>query len=95
MTHTIAEAVAAIARKVPSFRAGVAKFVVPGVGSIVIDSNGPREGDDPADVTLTASAEVFRGILAGKINPATAFMSGKLEIDGPLSLAMKLGSELG
>ncbi len=95
MTETIAEAVAAIARKVPSFTAGVAKFVVPGVGSIVIDANGPREGDGPADVTLTASADVFRGILSGTVNPASAFMSGKLAVDGSLGMAMKLGSELG
>jgi putative sterol carrier protein len=94
VVDSISDAVAAIARKVPSFSAGTAKFVVPGVGSIVIDANGPRESDDAADVTLTASADVFRGILDGRINPATAFMSGKLSVDGPLSMAMKLGSEL-
>lgn len=94
MTDTLADAVAAIARKVPSFQAGVAKFVVPGIGSIMIDANGPREGDDAADVTLTASADVFRGILDGKVNPTSAFMSGKLAVDGSLAMAMKLGSEL-
>lgn len=95
MTDPVGDAIAAIARKVPCFPAGVAKFVVPGVGSIVIDMHGVRAGDATADVTLTATEEVFRGILAGKLNPASAFMSGRLVVDGSLAMAMKLGAALG
>lgn len=87
-------AVAAIARKVPSFPEGTAKFVVPGVGSIIIDAHGPRESDAPADVTLTASAEVFQGIWEGRISPMSAYLSGKLLVDGSLGLAMQLGAHL-
>ena len=46
------------------------------------------------DVTLTASAEVFRAILEGEMNPTTAFMTGKLKVDGSMPMAMQLGAAL-
>lgn len=72
----------------------VAKFVLEGAGNIVIDGAGARAGDDSADVTLTATAEVFEQILAGDLNPTAAFMSGKLAIDGDMGAAMRLGGLL-
>ena len=54
-----------------------------------------REGDDEADVTLTADAETFEAILEGDLDPTSAFMSGKLSVDGDMGMAMKLGSILG
>ena len=63
-------------------------------GAIVLDSEGARAGDDDADVTLTASAETFRGMMEGNVNPTMAFMSGQLKIDGDMSLAMKLAAVL-
>ncbi len=72
----------------------VAKFVLEGAGNIVIDANGAREGDDAADVTLTAAADVFEQILAGDLNPTAAFMSGKLAVDGDMGAAMRLGGLL-
>ncbi len=94
LADTVEDAIRAIARKVPSFPDGRVRFVVPGVGSILIDAHGPRVSDDVADVTLTASADVFRGILDGRINPASAYLSGKLSVDGSLGMAMKLGAAL-
>lgn len=73
---------------------GVAKFVVNGEGAVMIDGNGARAADEDADVTLSADADVFQGILAGEVNPTTAFMTGKLGLDGDMGLAMKLGSAL-
>ncbi|MDP3961203.1 MAG: SCP2 sterol-binding domain-containing protein [Pseudorhodobacter sp.] len=87
-------AVAALSRKVPSFD-GVAKFVITGEGAIMIDQAGVRAGDEDADVTLTASAEVFQAILAGEMNPTSAFMTGKLSVEGAMGLAMQLGAVLG
>lgn len=72
----------------------VAKFVLEGAGNIVIDKTGAREGDDAAEVTLTATADVFEQILAGDLNPTAAFMSGKLAIDGDMGAAMRLGGLL-
>lgn len=95
MSETIEKAVAALNDRLgdASFDA-VAKFVLEGAGNIVIDGNGAREGDDAADVTMTATAEVFEQILAGDLNPTAAFMSGKLSIDGDMGQAMKLGGVL-
>jgi len=94
MSDVIATAVQMLSEKIPSFD-GVAKFVINGEGAVMIDANGVRAGDDEADVTLTADADVFQAILAGDMNPTGAFMSGKLGVDGNMGLAMKLGSALG
>ena len=44
--------------------------------------------------TLTASADTFQSILSGDLNPTSAFMSGKLAVDGDIGMAMKLGAVL-
>lgn len=74
---------------------GSAKFVIEGEGSIVLDNEGARIGDDDTDVTLSASTETFEGMLNGDVNPTMAFMSGQLKIDGDMSQAMKLAAVLG
>ncbi len=96
MSAIIDEAIAALTKRLEG-RAfdGSAKFVVKGEGSVVIDGAGVRAGDDDTDVTLTASAETFEAIFAGEQNPTTAFMTGKLSLDGDMSLAMRLASVLG
>jgi putative sterol carrier protein len=95
MSEMIDAAVKALAAKVSGGFDGVAKFVIPGEGAIMLDANGVRAGDEEADVTLTAEADVFRSILDGETNPTMAFMTGKLKVDGSMGMAMKLGSVLG
>ena len=95
MSDIISAAVAALSEKLGSGFDGSAKFDIAGEGSIIIDNNGVRAGDDAADVTLSADADTFQGILAGDINPTSAFMGGKLSVDGDMGTAMKLGSLLG
>ncbi len=73
---------------------GTAKFDIEGEGAIVIDANGARAADDDADVTLSASADTFKAILDGEQNPTSAFMTGKLAVDGDMGLAMKLAGVL-
>ncbi len=73
---------------------GSAKFAIEDEGAIVMDSDGARIGDDDADVTLSASAETFQAILEGEQNPTTAFMTGKLSVDGDMGMAMKLAGVL-
>lgn len=95
MSDVIPHAVAALAAKMSDgFSAGVAKFVITGEGAIMVDSDGVRAGDEEADVTMTADADVFRAILDGEMNPTSAFMTGKLTVDGSMGLAMQLGAAL-
>lgn len=73
---------------------GTAKFVIEGEGAIMLDSEGARAADGDADVTMTADADVFQAIFEGEENPTTAFMTGKLTIDGDMGMAMKLAGVL-
>ncbi|MGB0496829.1 MAG: SCP2 sterol-binding domain-containing protein [Rubricella sp.] len=95
MSDIVAKAVAALAEKIDGPFDGTAKFNIEGEGSIIIDGDGVRAGDDEADVTMTADAETFQEILSGDLNPTTAFMTGRLKIDGDMGAAMKLGGVLG
>lgn len=94
MSDVISAAVSALSEKLGGGFDGVAKFVIEDEGSIMLDGDGVREGDDEASVTLTADAETFQAILEGDMNPTTAVMTGKLSIDGDMGLAMQLGNVL-
>ncbi|MEB8385749.1 SCP2 sterol-binding domain-containing protein [Rhodobacteraceae bacterium KMM 6894] len=95
MSETIQTAVAALNAKLgESTLDGSAKFVIDGEGAVIIDENGARAGDEDTDVTLTADAETFQAIMDGDLDPTSAFMSGKLAVDGDMGMAMKLGSVL-
>ncbi|GGA07753.1 SCP2 sterol-binding domain-containing protein [Neptunicoccus cionae] len=73
---------------------GSVKVEITGEGSLVVDSNGARAGDEETDCTLTADAETFVGMMDGDVNPTSAFMTGKLAVDGDMGVAMKLGTLL-
>lgn len=94
MSDVVDEAVRVLSEKLSGGFSGIAKFVIEGEGAIMLDSDGVRAADEEADVTLTASADVFQQILEGDLNPTSAFMSGKLAVDGNMGLAMQLGSVL-
>lgn len=66
------------------------KFVVEGHTPILVDKSGVRQEEGLADATLTAKLETFVGIFSGKINPALAFMSGKIRVSGDTKVASKL-----
>ena len=95
MSEVIGHAVEALTAKLSGSFDGSAKFVIEGEGAIMLDSDGVRAGDEEADVTLTADTDTFRAILDGDLNPTSAFMSGKLSVDGDMGMAMKLGGVLG
>jgi putative sterol carrier protein len=46
--------------------------------------------EDAADVTISASQEVFEKIISGEQNPTSAYMTGKLKLKGDMGAAMKL-----
>ncbi|MBF9059958.1 sterol carrier family protein [Rhodobacterales bacterium HKCCSP123] len=93
----IDQAVTALSEKLSGGFDGSVKFVIEGEGAVMVDGGGVRAADDAddADVTMTADADTFQDILAGALNPASAFMSGKLKLDGDMGTAMRLGSVLG
>ena len=95
MSDVINEAVKVLSEKMSGVDiGGTVKFDIEGEGAILIDADGARAGDDDADVTLSASAETFKAILDGDQNPTSAFMTGKLKVDGDMGMAMKLASAL-
>ena len=50
-----------------------------------------EEPTEDASVTITMTPENFVKLVTGKLQPAMAFMTGKLKIKGDMMLAQKLG----
>jgi len=95
MSEVINKAVAAINEKLAGdVFDGSIKIDIEDEGSLIIDENGASASDADADCTMSSDAETFEGILSGDVNATSAFMSGKLRVDGDMSIAMKLGSVL-
>jgi putative sterol carrier protein len=69
-------------------------FEIDGVGKWTVDVQDGNltvtEGVADADATISASEENFEKMVAGELNPTTAYMSGKLKIKGDMGAAMKL-----
>lgn len=94
MSEDLNAAAAMLNEKLDGGFDGVAKFVITGEGAIMVDQSGARVGDEEAEVTLTADAETFKDMMSGELNPTSAFMTGKLSVDGDMGKAMALGSAL-
>ena len=69
-------------------------FDIEGAGKWVVtvdDGNvSVADGEGDADVTISTNEENFGKIVAGELNPTTAYMTGKLKIKGDMGAAMKL-----
>src|SRR5262245_1913461 len=81
----------------PSKTAGINKsyvFDIDGAGVWKVDVTDAgievTEGGGDGDVTIRTSEETFRAIAAREQNPTTAYMTGKLKIEGDMGAAMKL-----
>ncbi len=95
MSDVINEAVKLLTEKMAGADiGGTVKFEIEGEGAIIVDDEGVRASEDDADVTLSADPETFQGMMDGETNPTSAFMTGKLKIDGDMGMAMKLASTL-
>ena len=66
------------------------RFVIKEDDSYVIDHEGGRLGSDEANVTITTDKKTFLGISDGSVNPALAYATGKVRVDGEVQLAMQL-----
>ena len=74
---------------------GSIKFLIEDEGAIVLNENGVSEGESDAECTITGSMDTFREMFEGDLEPTTAFMTGRIKIDGEMSVAMKLAQLFG
>lgn len=72
----------------------VVKFDMEGHTPILVDASGVRQEEGEGDVTLKVTAENLAGVFTGRINPAMAFISGKIQVFGDYSKATALKSIL-
>ncbi|HEX8257051.1 MAG TPA: SCP2 sterol-binding domain-containing protein [Allosphingosinicella sp.] len=63
-----------------------------GQGAILLDgqANQVTEEDADADTTIKVSWEDWQALAAGQLDGMTAFMQGKLKVEGDMSNAMQL-----
>ncbi|MFA5119526.1 SCP2 sterol-binding domain-containing protein [Zavarzinia sp.] len=75
------------------------KFVFGDRGVVLVDGkatpNTVTNDDLPADCTIKVSLADFKAMADGKLDGTTAFMMGKLKVEGNMAVAMKLGPILG
>ncbi|MEM9062760.1 MAG: SCP2 sterol-binding domain-containing protein [Pseudomonadota bacterium] len=74
---------------------GSVKFELTGEGVIRIADGDVHTDDGDADCTISADPDVFKDLFEGELDPTAAYMTGKIKIDGDMSVAMKLSSLLG
>ena len=67
------------------------------VGVLMLDgaANQVTEDDGVADTTLKVSWDDWQALASGQLDGMTAFMTGKLKVEGDMSNAMQLQSVLG
>lgn len=68
------------------------KFDLGNDGAIFIQGTEVTNDNGNADCTITMSAEDLSDLLSGDLDPTAAFMGGKMQVEGDMSVAMKLGS---
>ncbi|ESX63193.1 MULTISPECIES: SCP2 sterol-binding domain-containing protein [unclassified Mesorhizobium] len=64
-------------------------------GVIVIDGATVSNTDAPTDCTIKLSLDDLDSLIAGDLNPTMAFMSGKIKVEGDMSVAMALSQLIG
>jgi putative sterol carrier protein len=70
------------------------RFDVQGAGSWHVDVKdgavAVTESDAPAECVIRASEENLLRIVRGELNPVTAYMTGRVKVEGDLTLATRL-----
>ncbi len=78
---------------------GIARFEIEDAGMIRVAGTevvaGPEAAEGEVDVTISASLETFREVFEGALSPATAFMMGRMRVEGDIGTALKLGQIIG
>jgi putative sterol carrier protein len=71
------------------------KFDTGADGVIVIDGATISTTDAPVDCTIKLSLSDLEDLIAGDLSPTAAFMTGKIKIEGDMSVAMALSQLIG
>ena len=71
------------------------KFDTGADGVILIDGATISTTDAPTDCTVKISLDDLDSLIAGDLNPTMAFMSGKIKVEGDMTVAMALSQLLG
>jgi len=70
------------------------RFEIDGAGTWLVEVDDGKvsvsENEGEADTTISTSTETFMKIANGEQNPTSAYMSGKLKVNGDMGQAMKL-----
>ncbi len=59
-------------------------------GVVIIDHETVSTDNQDTDCTISLSKDDLESMIAGDLDPTSAFMQGKLKIDGDMSVAMAL-----
>jgi putative sterol carrier protein len=70
------------------------KFDTGSDGVIVIDGATISTTDGDADCTIKLALDDLESLISGELNPTMAFMTGKIKIEGDMSVAMALSQIL-
>jgi putative sterol carrier protein len=74
------------------------KFLLEDGDVIFWDGTGDQplvsDADEEADTTMRLSADNFRKLLDGNLDPTLAYMTGRLKVEGKLGVALKINSIL-
>jgi len=71
------------------------KFDTGADGVIVIDGTTISTTDQDTDCTIKLSLSDLEDLIAGDLSPTAAFMTGKIKIEGDMSVAMALSQLIG
>jgi putative sterol carrier protein len=70
------------------------RFEIDGAGSWRLEADVDRvvvsESDAPADCVIRGDEATFLGIVEGRQSAMSAYMTGKIRVDGDVGLAMRL-----
>ncbi len=72
----------------------VVKFDCGDDGVVVVDNQSVGTEDQDADCVIRVSLDDLAAMVAGDLDPTAAFMQGKLQVEGDMGVAMKLGQVL-
>lgn len=99
MSEVLNKAVAALLEKLSGTDFGsTAKFVIEGEGAVTVDGGqtppavAAEDGD--AAVTITATQDTFEEMMSGELDATSAYMSGRIRIEGDMGVAMQLAQAL-